>query len=311
MAKYRINLPQLSGNLFLTDGGFETTLVFHEGLELPEFAAFTQLKTEEGRKAMNNYFDRYARIATSNGLGFVLEAPTWRANPDWAAKIGYSPKELDKVNRDAIVFMEHIRERHETMYSKMPISGSIGPQDDGYKPSSFMSMEEAKKYHQTQINTFKETAADFITSFTICYVEEAIGIARAAKNAEMPVVIGFTVETDGNLPSGQTLKEAIEQVDRETKEIPIYYMINCAHPTHFMNVLTGDNWLSRIHAIRANSSKMSHKELDNAEELDEGNPQELGEEYLTLRSKLPNLNILGGCCGTDHRHVESICRAIC
>jgi S-methylmethionine-dependent homocysteine/selenocysteine methylase len=308
-AKYRDNLPQLSDDLFLTDGGFETTLVFHKGFDLPAFAAFMLLKTEEGRQAMREYFDRYIPLATKNGLGFVLESPTWRANPDWATKIGYSPEELHEANREAIAFMEEIRGRHEAEPSKMPISDSIGPQGDGYNPSSFMSVEEAEHYHQSQMDTFKDTAADFVTSFTICYAEEAVGIARAAQNAGIPVAIGFTLETDGTLPSGQSLKEAIEQVDRETGHVPIYYMVNCAHPTHFMDVLAGEPWTERIRAIRANSSKMSHAELDNAEKLDEGNPQEFGGEYLILRSKLPNLNILGGCCGTDHRHVESVCQA--
>ena len=308
-AKYRNNLPQLSDDLFLTDGGFETTLVFHKGFDLPAFAAFPLLKTEEGRQAMREYFDRYIPLATQNGLGFVLEGPTWRANPDWAVKIGYSPEELQEANHEAIAFMEEIRDRHEAEQSKMPISGSIGPQGDGYNPSSFMSVEEAEQYHQWQIGTFKDTAADFVTSFTICYAEEAVGIVRAAQNADIPVAIGFTLETDGKLPSGQSLKDAIEQVDRETGNLPIYYMVNCAHPTHFMDVLAVEPWAERIRAIRANSSKMSHAELDNAEKLDEGNPQEFGEEYLILRSKLPKLNILGGCCGTDHRHLESVCQA--
>lgn len=308
-AKYRDKLPQLSNDIFLTDGGFETTLVFHEGFELPAFAAFTLLKTEKGRKAMDDYFDRYIPLATKNELGFVLESPTWRANPDWASQIGYSPEELDEANREAIRFMESIRDRYETKQSKMPISGSIGPQGDGYHPSSFMSVDEAEQYHQSQIDTFKNTAVDFVTSFTICYVEEAIGIVRAAQNAKMPVAIGFTVETDGKLPSGQLLNEAIEQADRETGNTPIYYMINCAHPTHFMDVLKDEFWVERIRAIRANSSKMSHAELDNAEKLDEGNPEEFGQEYRILRTKLPNLNIVGGCCGTDHRHVERVCQA--
>ncbi len=309
IAKYRDKLPQLSQDLFLTDGGFETTLVFHEGLDLPAFAAFTLLKSKKGQMAMREYFDRYIPLATRNDLGFVLEAPTWRANPDWSRKIGYSPEELHEANREAIAFMEEIRDRYETEESKMPISGSIGPQGDGYQPSTFMSVDAAERYHQIQMNTLKDTAADFVTSFTICYVEEAIGIVKAAKNVDMPIAIGFTVETNGRLPSGQSLKEAIEQVEMETRMAPIYYMINCAHPTHFGDILTEGHWATRIRAIRANSSKMSHAELDNAEKLDEGNPEEFGQDYLFLRDKLPNLTILGGCCGTDHRHVENVCRA--
>ncbi len=310
MPKYRNNLPQLSGDLFLTDGGLETTLVFHEGIDLPEFAAFTLLKTPEGQAKIGIILEHYIKLATDNELGFILESATWRANPDWAAKLGYSPEELEAVNRQAIDEIVKLRNKYETSRSKIVLSGVVGPQDDGYNPSQFMSAEAAEKYHQTQIDVLKDTEADLVTAFTICYVDEALGIARAAQNAEMPAVIGFTLETDGRLPSGQPLGEAIEQVDAETNASPAYYMINCAHPTHFMDVLSpGEGWAARIRAIRANASCMSHEELDNCEELDEGNPQELGQQYLALRAKLPNVNVLGGCCGTDHRHVEAICKA--
>ncbi|MGB0911155.1 MAG: homocysteine S-methyltransferase family protein, partial [Nitrospirales bacterium] len=301
IAKYRDKLPQLSQDLFLTDGGFETTLVFHEGFDLPAFAAFTLLKSKKGQTAMREYFDRYIPLATRNDLGFVLEAPTWRANPDWARKIGYRPEELHKANCEAVAFMEEIRHRYETEKTNMPISGSIGPRGDGYHPSTFMSVEAAERYHQVQMNTLKDTAADFVTSFTICYVEEAIGIVKAAKNVDMPVVIGFTLETDGRLPSGQSLKEAIERVDMETQMAPIYYMINCAHPTHFSHLFqTQDPWLTRVKGLRGNASCLSHAELNESETLDEGSPTLFGAELSDLKSLSPHITVLGGCCGTDY-----------
>ena len=139
------------------------------------------------------------------------------------------------------------------------------------------------------------------------YAEEASGIARAAREAGMPVALSFTVETDGRLPTGQPLNEAIAQVDSETGAYPAYYMINCAHPTHFDTVLAPESeWINRIGGLRANASRMSHAELDEAEELDAGDPVELGQEYADLKRHLPNLTVLGGCCGTDHRHIEQI-----
>jgi len=310
MAKYRNNLPQLSGDLFLTDGGIETTLIFHDGFDLPEFAAFDILKRADGVAALRRYYKQYVAVARTHEVGFILEAPTWRSSPDWGAKLGYSAQGLALANRQAIALLEDIRAAYETDRSKMVISGCIGPRGDGYKAEAMMTPAEAEQYHATQIGVLSETQADMVTALTMTYAEEAIGVTRAAQAAGMPVVISFTVETDGRLPSGQTLKAAIEQVDTATDNGPAYYMINCAHPTHFEDALAaGERWTERIGGLRANASALSHAELDEAEELDDGNPAELGHQYRILRGKLGHLNVLGGCCGTDHRHVEAICRA--
>jgi homocysteine S-methyltransferase len=310
MAKYRKALPQLSGTPFLTDGGMETTMIFHEGIPLPHFAVFDLLRTAEGVQQVRAYYERYAAIATSRGLGFVFESPTWRANPDWAAKLGYSKADLAEANRHAIAVMADIRAAHETARSPMVISGNIGPRGDGYVADRLMRVDDAESYHAEQISVFRNSAADMVSAFTINYVEEAIGIARAAAAAEMPVVISFTLETDGRLPSGQPLKGAIDDVDTATAHAPVYYMINCAHPMHFEGALAaGEPWTKRIRGIRANASKRSHAELDAAADLDIGNPVELGHDYRALRRKLPNLAVFGGCCGTDHRHVAAIAEA--
>ena len=305
---HRDHLPQLDGGLFVTDGGLETTLVFHDGIDLPEFAAFDLLKDEAGTERLREYYDDYLAIAREHDAGFVLEAPTWRANPRWAAAIGYTEEQLDDLNRKAIALTEEVRARHEDAVAPIVVSGCVGPQDDGYDPSAFMSAVEAQGYHATQVATFADTAADMATAITMTYAEEAVGVARAATDAGLPVAISFTVETDGRLPSGQALGEAIEQTDAETGDAPAYYMINCAHPSHFDGVLEArEPWLERIGGLRANASTMSHAELDEAEQLDEGNPADLGARHAALRARLPRLNVLGGCCGTDHRHVSEIC----
>lgn len=310
MSKYRNNLPQLNGTTFITDGGLETSLIFHNGFDLPEFAAFVLLENDEGRQALYHYYQQYVSIAKQHQVGFILESPTWRSSTDWGKKLGYSDKALANINRASIQILQDIREEYETEETKMVISGCIGPRGDGYNISTKMTTAEAEQYHATQIKTFSQTEADMVAALTMTYTEEAIGVARAAKSAGIPVVISFTVETDGKLPSGQTLKEAIEGVDEATDAAPVYYMINCAHPTHFEDALAaGEPWVQRIGAIRANASAKSHAELDEAEELDDGNPVELGSQYKALSSKLHNLNVLGGCCGTDHRHVAEICAA--
>lgn len=306
-AKYRSRLPQQSSKLFLTDGGMETTLIYHDGVDLPCFAAFTLLKTPEGTARVRDYYARYATLAQQAGLGFVLESPTWRANADWGAKLGYSAAELAQINRDAIDLMLEMRQRFETPQTPLVISGNIGPRGDGYDPSRIMTVEEAQTYHTKQIATYRETAADLVSAFTMNYVNEAVGIARAAQAASMPVVISFTVETDGRLPTGETLKEAITQVDDATDRAPVYYMINCAHPTHFHDAIAcGESWVRRIGGFRANASKRSHAELEQATELDAGNSIEFGREHAALKRMLPHVNVFGGCCGTDHRHVEQI-----
>lgn len=310
MAKYRNNLPQMSGNLFLTDGGIETYLVFQQGIDLPEFAAFDLMKDEAGRTMIRQYFENYIAIAKRSKVGFVLESTTWRANPDWATKIGYSPESLDVMNRRSIELLHELRDEHEDAECPMVISGCIGPRHDGYNPEEIMAESVAEDYHTAQIQSFAQAGADMVTAITSTNVPEAVGVTRAAQKAGMPVSISFTVETDGRLPTGITLGEAIAQVDARTDNGPVYYMINCAHPTHFEDALAkGESWVTRIRGLRANASQMSHAELDNSEVLDEGNPVELGGQYRVLRNKLGHINVLGGCCGTDHRHVEAICLA--
>ena len=303
---YRGALPQLEGSLLATDGGLETWLIFDRGFDLPCFASFPLLETVEGRAALTDYFEAYLMLTRRHGIGFVLEAPTWRANPSWGAQLGYSLDRLADANRRSIAFMEEIRGREELPGRPFPISAPIGPEADAYNPDHHLSAPEAEAYHAWQVGIVADTAADLVTGFTIAYVEEAIGIAKAAAAAAMPVAMSFTVETDGRLPSGQPLAEAIDQVDDETGGVVAYYMVNCAHPTHFVSVFDQDGPWERLRGIRANASTKSHAELDESEELDAGDAVELAGGYLAIRERLPRLTVLGGCCGTDHRHVTSV-----
>ncbi len=311
MSKYRHALPQLQEELLLTDGGIETTLIFHEGATLPCFASFVLLEDESGTALLRRYFERYAELARAEGFGLVLETPTWRANPDWAAKLGYDAPALAEANRRSVDLLLGIRRSFESGRTRIVISGNLGPRGDGYDPGKRMSAAEAQAYHASQIETFAATEADMLAAFTMNYVEEAVGIVRAARAAAMPVAISFTAETDGRLPSGTTLEEAIRATDEASGGYPVYYMINCAHPTHLEPALERPGeWRDRIRGLRANASRRSHKELDESPDLDAGDPEELGREYRELRSALRNLSVVGGCCGTDHRHVAAIARAL-
>jgi homocysteine S-methyltransferase len=311
LPRYRHALPQMGNDRLLTDSGFETTMVFLEGVDLPLFAGFTLLRDSGGQDRVQRYFDRHAEIAVSQGLGFVADTPTWRASRDWGEKLGYTPEALDAVNRDAVSMMFAVRRRWERPGCPVVISGNIGPRGDGYVAGRQMSVDEAEGYHADQVRTFAHAGVDMITVMTMTYSAEATGIARAASAAGVPVSIGFTTETDGRLPSGQPLGEVIEEVDA-CGAAPAYYMINCAHPDHFRDaVAAGGAWRERIRAIRTNASRMSHAELDAATALDDGNPVELARDHAELQRFLPNLRVFGGCCGTDHRHVAAIAHACC
>jgi homocysteine S-methyltransferase len=303
---HREHLPQLDGGLFLTDGGLETELVFHDGRELPLFAAFGLLEDEEGTERLRAYYRGYAALAREGGTGLVLETPTWRASPRWARELGVDDARLDALNRRAVALLEEVRDEHPDV-APFVISGNLGPQDDGYAPASLLSADEAQRYHAVQVGTFARTAADLVTAMTMTYADEAVGVVRAAAEAGIPVVVSFTVETDGRLPSGQPLGDAIAQVDAETDGGPAYVMLNCAHPTHVEGVLEpGAPWAERILALRPNASTRSHAELDAATELDEGDPADLAARCRALADRLPRLAVLGGCCGTDARHVAAL-----
>jgi S-methylmethionine-dependent homocysteine/selenocysteine methylase len=299
-------LPQLGEGLFLTDGGIETYLIFHRDLDLPEFAAFDLLADERGREELRDYYRPFLELADRSGTGFILESPTWRANRRWGGAIGYDEAAIEEANRDAIALMEELREAAPGV-GTIVISGSIGPHDDAYSPDETLDVAAARDHHSLQVDALAATEADMVSAMTMTYAEEAIGIAQAAAAAGIPAAISFTVETDGRLPSGQELGAAIEQVDADPETDVAYFMVNCAHPTHFDSVLTaGDRRLERLRGVRANASRMSHAELDEATELDDGDPDDLAGRYVELRASLPAVNVLGGCCGTDIRHLERI-----
>jgi homocysteine S-methyltransferase len=304
-------LPHLGGNgLFVTDGGLETELVFHDGIELPAFAAFPLLDSPDTRARLRRYYDGYLAIARAHGAGFIIETPTWRANPDWAAQLGYSLKQLDAINRAAVDLAEEVRAAARAEGLTAVVSGCVGPRGDGYDPRDAMTADDAERYHTVQVATFADTTADQVTAITMTNAEEGIGVVRAATAAGIPAAVSFTVEIDGRLPTGQPLPEAIEEVDAETGGSAAYFMVNCAHPTHFSDVLDHEGaWRQRLVGLRANASSKSHAELDESTELDEGDPADLAARHAGLRDRLPAVTVLGGCCGTDTRHVAAICAA--
>lgn len=292
---------------FLSDGGLETFLIFDKGYELPCFSAAVLLNTEQGQADLTAYFERFIGIAKSAGRGFVMDAPTWRAGTAWAGPLGQTLKEVMATNARAVSFVATLRAKHETDDCPILINGLVGPAGDAYAPDTEIAAQDALLIHAPQIHALGKAGVDMISAMTFTHAQEAIGIVQAAKEIDVPIVIAFTLETDGRLPSGQSLADAIAEVDAATGDGPAYYMINCAHPDHFRDVLdTNAAWTLRIGGIRSNASRMSHSELDAAEELDDGDPVELGQLSAELAMRLPNIRVIGGCCGTDHRHVGCI-----
>jgi S-methylmethionine-dependent homocysteine/selenocysteine methylase len=310
MTRYRNGLPQLSDDLFLMDAGLETDLIFNHGIDIPEFASHTLLPDPKGREAMVKYYRDFLSLAGTTDAGFLLGVPIWKAHMHWAKDLGASEDDLRQANFDAVAFVSGLRDEFSENAKPIVLDGIIGPRGDAYAPDEMVAINEAEQYHAKQIGWLVETNVDMVTGLTFTQSDEAIGFVRAARAAGIPSVMSFTVETDGKLPTGQSLGEAIQAVDDKTDQAAAYFMVNCAHPDHFSHVLDDEAWTRRIRGIRCNASRQSHAELDACEVLDDGNPVELGGQYRTFKDRMPWLNVFGGCCGSDLRHVEQIAKAM-
>jgi len=310
MARYRGVLPQGSGDLFLTDAGLETDLIFNHGVEIQEFAAHTLLPDPKGREALARYLRGFLSLARDRGVGLILDSQTWKAHPHWAGDLGATEAELREANREAIAFIAGLRDEFSSNAGPIVLNGVIGPRGDAYAPGSEVGAREAEEYHSRQIDWLAQTELDMLTALTFTHSSEAIGIVRAARAAGFPIVVSFTVETDGTLPTGQSLEDAVRAVDEATGSGAAYFMVNCAHPEHFAHVLEDASWSRRIRGLRCNASRKSHAELDESETLDAGNPEELAHQYREIRRQMPWLDVFGGCCGSDLRHVTAIADAL-
>ena len=310
MTRYRTDLPQLDGRPYLTDAGCETDLIFNKGIAIREFAAHTLLDDPTGREALANYYRGFLSLARDANVGFVLDCPTWKAHSYWADDLGASEADLERANRDAAAFSSSLRVEYEDNAEPIVLNGLIGPRGDAYAPEAAIAADEAQRYHAVQIGWLADAGVDMVSALTFTQSDEAIGVVRAAQAAGLPVVVSFTVETDGLLPTGETLGHAIEAVDAATDGGAAYFMVNCAHPDHFIGVIDDSDWTRRIRGLRCNASRKSHAELDAAEVLDDGDPEEFARGYRTLNEAMPQLNVFGGCCGSDLRHVTEVARTV-
>ena len=296
-------LPQ-----FITDGGIETHIIFNMGVELPHFSTFPLNDSVAGREVIRSYYRDYLPVAQAAGRSFLFATDSWRASPDWADRLGYDRALLKQNNATSVALCAELADEFAAAGVTSAIACVIGPRRDAWQYDSRMTVAEAFEYHSPQVEAFAGTAATSLHAYTLTNTPEAIGIARAAERAGLPLVVSFTVETDGVLPGGKPLGIAIAEVDEATRGYPAYYMINCAHPRHFADGLrSGAPWVGRIGGLRANASTKSHAELDASPEIDIGDIAELADDHAELLPSLPNLQLIGGCCGTDHRHIAAIC----
>ena len=301
-----MTLPQLTDAVFLTDSGLETDLVFSGGWDLPDFAAYPLLDTDDGRAALRAYVDAHVRVAREAGLGIVVETPTWRASSDWGARLGHDATTLAAVNRRGAQLVDEARQGADV---PVVVSGCLGPRGDGYVAGEQMTAAQAADYHRPQVEAFADSPADLVSALTLTGVTEAVGVVRAATAAGLPVVVSFTVETDGRLPDGTPLGDAVRAVDDATGGAAAYFMVNCAHPEHLAPAVDpAADWWPRLRGVRANASRLSHAELDAAPELDAGDPVELARQLADLRPL--GVTVLGGCCGTDVRHIRALAQEV-
>ncbi|OMP88511.1 Methionine synthase [Diplodia seriata] len=307
-AKYRDNLPQLrSTKPFLSDGGLETTLLFKYGFDLPEFAAFPVLDSENGRTVLHELYAAYIKVTIKHKTGIVLGTPTWRASRPWIERLGFPVQKVAYTCSAAVDLLKALREELETADSPVVISGILGPLADAYK-TNVITVESARDGLYDQVKALSDSGADMLGIATITETAEAIAAIQLAQEFGLPITVSFPVETDGRLLNGRSLSEAIAEVDTVTDGYAAYFGINCAHPLHFKAALGAMDLgiRRRIGVIRTNASAKSHAELDNSDSLDRGDPVELAGHHPELQELLPRLMVLGGCCGTDEEHMDAI-----
>lgn len=303
-------LPHQTDDIFLTDGGTETWLMYKRGFELPEFSAFHLLNDPRSAAALREYYMTFANVAKKLGTPFIFDSLTYRASKDWGALLGYSTQSLAEMNYKCFELYRECAAEAGLAAENTVISGCIGPKGDAYETNQDLTAESAEAYHAEQIQTFKAAGVDIVTALTLNTTDEAIGIAKASAEVGIPSVIAFTIEKDRKLRSGETLKQAIELVDAATSGAPAYYMINCSHPADFGPALASEPWANRVRGLRANASSLDHGTLCQLGHLEEGNPDELAQQYADIRDAYPKMNVFGGCCGTDYVHVEKIGKAL-
>jgi homocysteine S-methyltransferase len=306
----REDLGSPASRLMTTAGGFETWMQYVDGFELRHFCGFELLNDARGVICLRDYHRKVVEAAVANGFGVINEGLHYRASRDWGELTGYSRDALEEINIRGIQFYQDFAREYASPETPMPVGGVIGPRGDAYNVGRTPDAAEAEDYHSEQILTFQKAGADHVTAMTFSSVEEAIGLVRAAKSASMPVIVSFILPNGGRLSGGETLENAINRVDAATGNVPEYYMTNCTHPTEFEPGLTAGEWSARLGGFMPNAVAMETLDLCKLGHLEDGDPEALGAQMASLAQRFPHINVWGGCCGTDGRHIHQITRQV-
>lgn len=305
-------LPAAGSSLiFLTEGGSETEIMYRHGFELPEFAMFPLLDSPSAVTALRDMFRAQLDVAAEFNLGFLLTGLDYRASPDWGAKLGYSATALADANIAAIAFLREIAKDYRDRIPSLLIGGILGPRGDAYGLNREITAESAEEYHAVQLETLKRAEVDFACAMTFNNIPEAVGAARAAARAGVPLSVSLTLNSNHRLKSGPTLGEAITGIDAQTgPDAPDYYLVNCSHPLEYEPALSAGAWTGRLRGVRPNASKLEKMALCKLNHLEEGNPVELATQLGDLRARYPHMDVFGGCCGTGDEHLREIAKAL-
>jgi len=302
--------PRHEGQLFLTDDGIETEIMYKWGFELPHFAMYPLLDNPDAMAAMRGMYRRYLDVVARHRLSALMGGLDYRASPDWGALLGYSREGLAEANLRSIAFLRELAAEYADDIAQILIAGYVGPRGDAYKVNRTITAPEAEDYHAAQLATLREADVDLAWALTFNNIPEAIGVARAAAGIGVPLAISFTLDGASRLSSGPSLAEAIETVEAATgAAAPAFYTLNCSHPLEFEPALsTQGDWIERVRGFRPNASKMDKIALCKLGHLEEGDPVELGRLMGALARRYPHMDVWGGCCGTGDVHLDEIAR---
>ena len=299
--------PAGSGEVFLTEGGTETEIMYRHGFELPEFAMFTLLENPSAVTAMRGMFRDHLDVSAEFGLSFLLTGIDYRASPDWGAKLGYSPQALADANIAAIELLRDVAKGYDGQIPRLLVGGILGPRGDAYNLNQNITAESAEDYHSVQLTTLKVAGVDFASAQTFNNVPEAVGACRAASKIGVSLSVALTLDSTHRLKSGISLSQAITEIDAQTgDDAPDFYLINCSHPVEYEPALDNREWVKRLRGVRPNASKLEKIALCNLGHIEDGDPIELGQQLADLSSRHPHMDIFGGCCGTGAEHLREI-----
>ncbi len=300
--------------IILTEGGMIERIKRNDDIQVdPQIAHSAMVYGKKGREILRKIYSGYLDVGKKYNCPVISLAPTWRANPERIKKSIFKNKKKE-INKDCVDFLNEIRNSYSGYSSSIFIGGMMACKGNAYDPKEALSENAAKSFHQEQAGYLAESKIDFIKAATLPALSEALGIAAAISTYNVPYVLSFVINRDAALLDGTPIHKAIEIIDSETDVNPLFYMVNCVHPTIFEEAISMESKifpdiLNRIVGFQANSSLKSPAELDNLSFPDTIQPGEFADLMISIHKKF-GIKILGGCCGTDDSHINALARKL-